>query len=94
VGSITLGREALPPVWRELNPVSSPTSSSEELGPGGTPEKISWAEYKKLKITCSSFDLMAGLTKKELENLPEHRSFAFYWLLGCLLLLLGFRRPE
>ncbi|MBM4275572.1 MAG: hypothetical protein FJ134_14090 [Deltaproteobacteria bacterium] len=77
LGSITLGRKALPPAWRELNPVSS-VQGPYELGPDGTPEKITVADYKKLKITCSSFDLMAGLTRKELENLPEHRGFAFY----------------
>ncbi|MBM4295205.1 MAG: hypothetical protein FJ126_09930 [Deltaproteobacteria bacterium] len=80
VGSITLGRKALPPAWRELNPVSSPTPGSNGLGPDEPPEKLTPGEYKKLKITCSSFDLMAGLTKKEIENLPEHRGFALYTL--------------
>lgn len=94
LGSITLGRKALPPAWRELNSVSSPAQGPYELGPDGTPEKITFSDYKKLKITCSSFDLMGGLTRKEMENLPEHRGFAFYWLLACLLLLLSLRRSE
>lgn len=95
LGSITLGRKALPPAWRELGPAAmSPTPGPSQPEPDGTREIMTFSDYKKLKTAFSSFDLMAGLTKKEMETLPAHRGFAFYWLLACGLLVLALRQWE
>jgi hypothetical protein len=55
------------------------------------PGEMSWNTYKKTKLALGSFDLVNGLTKHDLENIGAERKLGFYYLLGCLWLILGLR---
>jgi len=55
------------------------------------PGEMSWNTYKKTKLALGSFDLVNGLTKNDLETLNTNNSLGFYFLVGCLWLVLGFR---
>jgi len=59
--------------------------------PPTAPGEMSWNTYKKTKLALGSFDLVNGLTKKDLETLNTSNSLGFYYLVGCLWLVLGFR---
>jgi len=59
--------------------------------PPPAPGEMSWNNYKKIKLALGSFDLVNGLTKKDLETLNTSNSLGFYYLVGCLWLVLGFR---
>ena len=50
--------------------------------------------FRKARLALSSFDLVGGLTTRDLENIPNYsRSFAFYFLLVCFWLILGLKKP-
>ncbi len=49
------------------------------------------AEYKRLKLAFSSFDLAAGLTRQDFESMPAGREYTFYSLLGVFWLVLGLK---
>lgn len=50
--------------------------------------------FRKARLAFSSFDLMAGLTNQELENIQTlSLSFPFFLLLVCFWLILGLRKP-
>jgi len=55
------------------------------------PGEMSWNAYKKTKLALGSFDLVNGLTKHDLETLHVHNNLGFYYLVGCLWLVLGLR---
>ena len=55
------------------------------------PGEMSWNTYKKAKLALGSFDLVNGLTKHDLETMNTNNSLGFYFLVGCLWLVLGLR---
>jgi hypothetical protein len=55
------------------------------------PGEMSWNTYKKTKLALGSFDLVNGLTKHDLETMNTSNSIGFYFLVGCLWLVLGLR---
>lgn len=57
---------------RALSPVSGASSSLQEE-----------TEYKNIKLSFSSFDLVAGLTQEELEAIPLRNTFFFAFLWAC-----------
>lgn len=59
--------------------------------PPPAPGEMSWNTYKKTKLALGSFDLANGFTKNDLETINTHNSVGFYFLLGCLWLVLGLR---
>jgi len=68
--------------------------------PGDPPSvagQMSWEKYKKVKLALGAFDLVNGLTKHDLETMYTGNHLGFYFLVGCiwlvLLMRLGFRRP-
>ena len=49
----------------------------------------------KIRLAFSSFDLIAGLTSRELEDIPTYGlAFPFFYLLACFWLILGLRKPR
>jgi len=51
--------------------------------------------YRKARLALSSFDLMGGLTTRDLEAIPTYsRAFAFYFLVACFWLVLGLKKPK
>jgi hypothetical protein len=65
--------------------------------PPPAPGKMSWNAYKKVEIEIGSFDLVNGLTKRDLESMRADNNVGFYYLLACLWLVFGlgrgFKRP-
>jgi len=59
--------------------------------PALPPGEMNWNTYKKTKLALSSFDLVNGLTKHDLETMHTHNSLGFGYLLACLWLVLGLR---
>ncbi|MEJ2672963.1 MAG: hypothetical protein P8168_12345 [Deltaproteobacteria bacterium] len=59
--------------------------------PPPAPGTMSWNTYKRVKLELGSFDLVNGLTKHELETLSAENNLGFYYLVGCLWLVLGLR---
>jgi hypothetical protein len=55
------------------------------------PGEMSWNTYKKIKLVLGSFDLVNGLTKKDLETMHAENNLGFYYLMACLWLVLGLR---
>ena len=55
------------------------------------PGEMSWNTYKKTKLALGSFDLVNGLTKHDLETMNTNNSLGFYFLVGCLWMVLGLR---
>lgn len=53
------------------------------------------AEFRKVRLAMSSFDLANGLTPRDLEVISTSgRSFAFYFLMASIWLALALRRPK
>ncbi len=53
------------------------------------------AEFRKVRLAMSSFDLANGLTPRDLENISStDRAFAFYFLMASIWLALGLRKPR
>lgn len=77
----TLAPQGLPPVDREL-------AAAKSWEPG---QPLTEAQYKKLKIALSSFDLAAGLTRADFEIMPQGRAYTFYSLMGAFWLVLGLK---
>ena len=80
---LVAGLKVFPPCDRIL--VDEP--GAPPLAPG----EMSWDTYKKTKLALGAFDLVNGLTKHELETLHTNNSLGFYYLVGCLWLVLGLR---
>lgn len=78
---LTLASKATPPADRQVT-VQAPRQPGQPL---------TEAEYKRLKVALSSFDLAAGLTRADFEIMPEGRAYTFYSLLGAFWLVLGLK---
>lgn len=51
--------------------------------------------YRKARLAMSSFDLVGGLTTRELEAIPNYnRLFPFVYLIACLWLVFGLRKAK
>ncbi len=59
--------------------------------PHQAPGEMSRDSYKKAKFALGSFDLVNGLTRQDLQTLDSNDSVGFYYLLGCLWLVVGMR---
>lgn len=69
-------------------PAPQETVAAAPRDPG---QPLSEAEYKRLKSALISFDLANGLTRQDLDRMPEGREHAFYFLLGAFWLVLGLK---
>jgi hypothetical protein len=59
--------------------------------PQPPPGQMSWKSYKKIRLALGSFDLVNGLTKNDLDTMHAGNHEGFYYLIGCLWLVLGLR---
>ncbi len=51
--------------------------------------------FRKARLAMSSFDLVGGLTTRELEAIPNYnRLFPFVYLIACLWLVFGLRKAR
>ncbi|MEJ5330568.1 MAG: hypothetical protein WHT07_10495 [Desulfobaccales bacterium] len=73
------------------SPFLPPAKETVATAPRDPGQPLSEAEYKRLKMALSSFDLANGLTRQDFERMPEGREHAFYFLLGAFWLVLGLK---
>jgi hypothetical protein len=59
--------------------------------PPTAPGEMSWDTYNKAKMALGSFDLVNGLTRRDIETIDSHRSLSFYYLVACIWLAAGMR---
>ena len=90
------GRRVYSPEERQLAPVSQaePGSESGPLVTLGSGERV---EVKKVRLAFGSFDLLTGLTARELEAIGANSGgslFPLLFLLTCIWLALALRDPE
>lgn len=82
------GRQVFTPIERRLiqEALTAPENS--------TTAQI--ADYKRQKLAFISFDLFNGLTRKDIEEIPDQRFLAFYALVAALMavVLLSHFRPR
>ena len=92
LGSMVCGRKVFSPAERELAPAIS-SEQKQIAGANDLGEKK--ADYKKIRFAFSSFDLVAGITLRELETTPlnpGYRFVSFLFLIACLWLVFALRR--
>jgi hypothetical protein len=79
--SIYAGYGLISPEHRDLSQFSLTENGSVDL-----------AQYKKIRLAFGSFDLVSGLTVRDLETLPGNCASSFYLLLACLWVVWALRR--
>jgi hypothetical protein len=65
--------------------------SVDKTEPPAAAGEMSWKTYKRVKLELGSFDLVNGLTKNDLDAMRADKNLSFYYLMGCLWLVLGLR---
>jgi hypothetical protein len=83
--SLFAGQKLFSAAEREL-------SRSESTTGAGAPVKV---DFRKVRLAFSSFDLIAGLTHRDMEVIStQSLAFPFYFLLASLWLALGLRKSR
>jgi hypothetical protein len=90
VGSLIAGQKLFSPQERRLSASGSPPPAAGGVSEAAAASQPS--DYRNIRLAFSSFDLMAGLTNRDLENLQAHGlTYAFLSLLAAFWLVLGLR---
>jgi len=68
-------------------------AQTQYMSPQAAQETRKIIEYKKVRLTFGSFDLVGGLTAQELDDLanPFYRVLSFIFLFACLWVIFGFK---
>jgi hypothetical protein len=92
LGSLFVGRKVFSSYERNLN---QQLTQAEKASPETAQAVRKSVYYRKARLAMSSFDLVGGLTTRDLENIPNYnRLFPFVYLIACLWLVFGLRRPK
>jgi hypothetical protein len=80
---LVAGRQVFTPIEQRLvqEAATAPENSSS----------AQIAEYKRQKLAFISFDLFNGLTRKDIEAMPDQRALAFYALVAALMAVIVLR---
>jgi hypothetical protein len=93
VGSLIAGQKLFSPQERRLSARGSPQPAAGETSESAAASTGS--DFRNIRLAFSSFDLMAGLTNRDLENLQTHGlTYAFFSLLAAFWLVLGLRMAK
>ncbi|MEJ2068855.1 MAG: hypothetical protein P8X65_03075 [Syntrophobacterales bacterium] len=93
LGSLFIGPKVFSSYERSLD--SQLSQAEKTLPPAIAKQVRKRVNYRKVRLALSSFDLVGGLTNHDLEAIPTYsRAFSFYFLLACLWLVLGLRKPR
>ena len=93
LGSMFIGPKVFSSYERSLDDQLS--QAEKTLSPENVKEVRKGVNYRKVRLALSSFDLVGGLTNKDLEAIPTYsRFFPFLYLLACIWLILGLRKPK
>jgi hypothetical protein len=63
------------------------------IAPSGG-SSIDEKNYKRIRFSFMSFDLVNGLTRSDFDNMPSHLTFGFYFLIGGFLLVRLLKKPK
>lgn len=92
LGSLCIGPKVFSPSERSL---VSQLNQAEQLSPEIAQTVRERVNFRKARLAFSSFDLMGGLTDRDLEIIPSlSLAFPFYCLLASLWLVLGLKKPR
>lgn len=94
LGSLFVGQRVFSPEERSLK-FTRPISKADQVSPEAANEIRKRDNIRKIRLAFSSFDLIAGLTSRELEAIPTYSlAYPFFYLLACFWLILGLRKPR
>jgi hypothetical protein len=90
LASLYLGSRVLSPYERSLD---RQLTQTQYMSPQAAQVTRKIVEYKKIRLAFGSFDLVAGLTSQDLDNLtqPFYRVFSFFFWFACLWVIFGFK---
>ena len=90
LGSLYLGPKLFSRYERSLN---RQLMQAQHLSPEAAQATRKIVEYKRVRLTFGSFDLVGGLTAQELEDLayPFYRVLSFFFLFACVWVIFGFK---
>lgn len=83
---LVAGRQVFTPIEQRLveEAVTSPENSAA----------AQMADYKRQKLAFISFDLFNGLSRKDIEALPDQRALSFYGLVAALMAVVLLRHAK
>ena len=94
LGSLFVGPKVFSSYERSLDE-SIVQSQTDQVSPEAAKAIQKRAQFRKVRLALSSFDLMAGFTNQELETIPTFSlAFPFFYLLACFWLILGLKKPR
>jgi hypothetical protein len=90
LGSLYLGSKVFSPYERRLD---QQLTQAQHMPPKTAQVIRKIVEYKKVRLAFGSFDLVAGLTIQDLDDLakPVPRFLSFFSLFTCLWVIFGFK---
>ncbi|MFW6127462.1 MAG: hypothetical protein ACOC6K_04545 [Thermodesulfobacteriota bacterium] len=93
LGSMFIGPKVFSSYERSLDDQLS--QAEKTLSPENVKEVRKGVNYRKVRLALSSFDLVGGLTDRDLEIIHKvSLAFPFYFLLASLWLVLCLRHPK
>ena len=93
LGSLFIGPKVFSSYERSLD--SQLSQAEQTQSPETAKEVRKRVNYRKVRLALSSFDLVGGLTTRDLEAIPTYsRFFSFFYLLACFWLILGLKKPK
>jgi hypothetical protein len=83
---LVAGRQVFTPIERRLvqEAVTAPENSTT----------AQMADYKRQKLAFISFDLFNGLTRKDIEEIPDQRTLSFHALVAALMAVVLLRHCQ
>ena len=92
LGGLFFGSKVFSPYERSLD---NQLNQAQTLPPETAKEVRKRVYIRKARLAMSSFDLVGGLTTRDIEAIPTYsRAFSFYFLLACFWLVLGLKKPK
>jgi len=93
LGSLLIGPMVFSSYERSLD--SQLSQAEQKTSPENADAVRKRVHFRKARLALSSFDLIGGLTNQDLETIPNlNRFFPFFFLLVCLWLILGLKKPR
>jgi len=93
LGSLFIGPQVFSSYERNLDQQLS--QAEQTSSPEAYQQVRKRVNFRKVRLALSSFDLVGGLTNHDLETIPTYsRFFPFLYLLACIWLILGLRKPK
>ncbi len=89
-GSVVAGKYVFSPLER----IISDSQGIDGQKTGSETSRLSDKQYKKIRLAFNSFDLAAGLTKTDFENIPSNNTYYFASLWVCIGAFFIIKKPR